>query len=360
MRNNGPNQNVLNAFLFGASPESEHSYQQEKPSGVFGSIIGNLVSALTGKPEESEITLQTAPKHSKKTRMAATATALAAVFSLNTSTANADSSDANVAANSSRCIEPVGANPGDSVYMNITNTDSENTWGALRSSDAVPVYNRPASQQYSNVNSAAGIPPNPNGGFVTVGSDGDICYDQGPGKANVIIDQQRVFPAVPGETQPDPVRLLDTRTEAPVKSSEGIKVEYKAGNLILDASNFSLDYCFYEPTPGLQNTYDYGFSFRVDGLGKDPNPFDNEEVVYLMAETRRTNIDETYRTSAGGGPDGIVGFGGSNFYVGDQIPSESQLRELKGVSDILIIDDSNGYKEGEYRVTFDVPCERTG
>jgi len=221
---------------------------------------------------------------------------------------------------------------------------------------------------YSNVNFQQGAQVSPNVAFVEIGTDGGYCYDGAAAGHELAVDELAIL-SEDAVISADPTRVLDTRSGLGVDdlttipnnpNQQGISVEYVSGNLILDASNFSLEYCFYEPTLGLPGYVDSGFSFRIDGFGKDPDPTDFEEVVYLYGVTKRTNIDETYNSSVGGGPDGVVGFGGSNFYAPGQVPSDSQLNKLVGVADLRIIDNSNGYKEGEYRVEFDVPCERTG
>ncbi len=121
-----------------------------------------------------------------------------------------------VAASSSRCVAVSSASPGDVAVVNITNTavDGPGGFGALRSSDTTPVYDRPGSQQYSSVNFAAGTPPNPNLAFTRIGSDNRFCYDGAVTAHDVILDLVAVIPATNVDAV-DPTRILDTRTENP-------------------------------------------------------------------------------------------------------------------------------------------------
>jgi hypothetical protein len=123
-----------------------------------------------------------------------------------------DTRDGNrVAANTSRCVTVPGASPGDTAVINITNTSAAGRgYGALRSSDAIPIYNRPAAAQYSSVNFASNTPPNPNLAVTAVGADTQICYDGAGATHHTILDlvataSSDAIPAV------EPTRLLDTR-----------------------------------------------------------------------------------------------------------------------------------------------------
>jgi uncharacterized delta-60 repeat protein len=119
--------------------------------------------------------------------------------------------DSFVSANQSRCVAAPGAAQGDVAVVNITNTQAKGQgWGALRPSGATPVYNRPATSQYSSVNFAADTPPNPNLAFTTVGPGGQFCYDGARVDHNVALDIAAVIPAA-NVNAVTPSRLLDTR-----------------------------------------------------------------------------------------------------------------------------------------------------
>lgn len=119
-----------------------------------------------------------------------------------------------LAANSSVCVAVPNAAPGDVAVVNITNTGAAgNGYGALRSSDATPVFNRSASNQYASVNFAANTPPNPNLGLTKIGPDGKFCYDGAVNSHHVIMDVAAVLPAA-NVNAIDPTRLVDTRTSA--------------------------------------------------------------------------------------------------------------------------------------------------
>lgn len=122
------------------------------------------------------------------------------------------------------CVRvPVG-DPGDTVVINITNTGASGAgYGALRSSDATPVYLRPAESQFSSVNFAAGTPPNPNLALAAIGSDGAICYDGAVSSHHVILDFNGTI-AKAGLTSPDPRRILDSRLDQPLRPSSSMCV----------------------------------------------------------------------------------------------------------------------------------------
>jgi hypothetical protein len=116
-----------------------------------------------------------------------------------------------VAAETSRCVEVPGASPGDTAIINITNTQASGRgYGALRASDATPIYDRPTTNQYSSVNFAANTPPNPNLAVTAVGPDAKICYDGAVSAHHTILD---LVATASSETIPaiEPSRLLDTR-----------------------------------------------------------------------------------------------------------------------------------------------------
>lgn len=116
-----------------------------------------------------------------------------------------------VPANTSVCVDVPGATSGDVAVVNITNTQARGRgYGALRASQATPIYDRAAADQYSSVNFAADTPPNPNLAFAEIGTDRRICYDGAGAAHHVILDLVAVagaasIPAI------DPVRILDTR-----------------------------------------------------------------------------------------------------------------------------------------------------
>lgn len=117
-----------------------------------------------------------------------------------------------VGSNASRCVSVPGAAAGDVAVVNITNTQATGRgYGALRSSDATPIYSRPSADQYSSVNFAPNTPPNPNLAVAAVGPDGKICYDGAAARHHTILDLTAVAPAssIPAV---DPVRILDTRS----------------------------------------------------------------------------------------------------------------------------------------------------
>jgi hypothetical protein len=124
-----------------------------------------------------------------------------------------------VGARSSVFTTVPGATGGDIAVVNITNTNATGQgWGALRSSTATPVHQRPPTSQYSSVNFAASTPPNPNLAFVTIGPDARFCYDSGPASSNVILDLVATLPATTTNAQ-DPTRILDTRPDPEVWAS---------------------------------------------------------------------------------------------------------------------------------------------
>ena len=111
----------------------------------------------------------------------------------------------------SRCVEVPGASPGDTAIINITNTQASGRgYGALRASDATPIYDRPTTNQYSSVNFAANTPPNPNLAVTAVGPDTRICYDGAVSTHHTILDLVATASsaAIPAT---EPARLLDTR-----------------------------------------------------------------------------------------------------------------------------------------------------
>ena len=127
-----------------------------------------------------------------------------------------------VGARSSVCTTVPGATGGDIAVVNITNTNATGQgWGALRSSTATPVHQRPPTSQYSSVNFAASTPPNPNLAFVTIGPDARFCYDSGPASSNVILDLVATLPATTTNAQ-DPTRILDTRNTSPVGARSSV------------------------------------------------------------------------------------------------------------------------------------------
>ena len=127
--------------------------------------------------------------------------------------------DSFVSANQSRCVTAPGAAPGDVAVVNITNTQADGRgWGALRPFGETPVYNRPATAQYSSVNFAADTPPNPNLAFTTVGAGGQFCYDGARADHNVALDLAAVIPAA-NVNAVTPSRLLDTRGGALVTAN---------------------------------------------------------------------------------------------------------------------------------------------
>jgi hypothetical protein len=106
-----------------------------------------------------------------------------------------------------------GGSVGDVAVVNVTNTEAAGDgWGALRSSDASAVFDRPAGEQYSSVNFAAQTPPNPNLAVTVLGEDGEFCYDNALSSSNVLLDLFAVIPAA-NVVPVDAERLLDTRTE---------------------------------------------------------------------------------------------------------------------------------------------------
>ena len=111
----------------------------------------------------------------------------------------------------SRGVAVPGASVGDVAVVNVTNTEVLGRgWGALRSSDAVAVFDRPVEERYSSVNFAAGTPPNPNLAVTVVGADGEFCYDNAFSSSNVVLDLFAVIPAA-NVVSVDAERLLDTR-----------------------------------------------------------------------------------------------------------------------------------------------------
>lgn len=124
-----------------------------------------------------------------------------------------------VSASSSRCLAVPGASPGDIAVVNIANTGATGAgWGALRSSDATPLFNRSAAGQYASVNFAAGTPPNPNLAFTKIGPDNRFCYDAAVSSHEVILDLTAIIPAA-NINAIDPTRLLDTRDTSTVTAN---------------------------------------------------------------------------------------------------------------------------------------------
>ncbi len=125
-----------------------------------------------------------------------------------------------VNANTSRCVSVPGGIAGDVAVINITNTQANGRgYGALRASDATPIYNRPTANQYSSVNFANDTPPNPNLAVAKIGSDGKVCYDGAVNTHNVILDLAATLPATAINAL-DPTRILDTRTTTPGSVTE--------------------------------------------------------------------------------------------------------------------------------------------
>jgi hypothetical protein len=138
---------------------------------------------------------------------------LVIAFSIGEGAVDANDPQGNpVKAFSSLCVESANGQPGEAVVVNIANTDVVAAgYGSLRSSDDTPVYELPEKEKYSSVNFAPNESVNPNLNIVEVGADGKICYDQGPSKNNVILDEFGVFAA--GIFKGEPVRIEDTRQE---------------------------------------------------------------------------------------------------------------------------------------------------
>ncbi len=109
------------------------------------------------------------------------------------------------------CVAVPDGAPGAVAVVTITNTAATGPgYGALRSSDAAPVPSRPTADQFSSVNFAPG-PANPNLAFVTIGTDGQFCYDSDGATAHVILDLAATIPANSIDST-EPQRLIDTRT----------------------------------------------------------------------------------------------------------------------------------------------------
>jgi hypothetical protein len=136
---------------------------------------------------------------------------LVIAFSIGEGAVDANDPQGNpVKAFSSLCVESANGQPGEAVVVNIANTDVVAAgYGSLRSSDDTPVYELPEKEKYSSVNFAPNESVNPNLNIIEVGADGEICYDQGPSKNNVILDEFGVFAA--GVFSGEPVRIEDTR-----------------------------------------------------------------------------------------------------------------------------------------------------
>ena len=127
------------------------------------------------------------------------------------------------------CVAIPGGTPGDAAVINITNTDvTANGYGALRSSNALPVPLRPSADQFSSVNFAPGL-TDPNLAFVTIGTDGRICYDSDGGTTNVILDLAATIPAANIDNI-EPDRLTDTRpaVDPVLANAESITREFIA------------------------------------------------------------------------------------------------------------------------------------
>jgi hypothetical protein len=108
------------------------------------------------------------------------------------------------------CLSVGEGSPGDTAVINITNTDVTGPgYGALRSSGARSIPTRSVAAQFSSVNFDVGE-TNPNLAFVTIGSDGRICYDSDGGTTNVILDLAATISAANLNTI-EPERLIDTR-----------------------------------------------------------------------------------------------------------------------------------------------------
>ncbi len=123
-------------------------------------------------------------------------------------------SGARLSADSSRCVSAPGGSAGDVAVVNITNTAATGGgYGALRASGTTAVFNRPSAEQFSSVNFAANTPANPNLAMVTIGSDGQFCYDGAVADHHVILDLAAIIPAA-NINAIDPTRILDTRGEA--------------------------------------------------------------------------------------------------------------------------------------------------
>ncbi len=123
-------------------------------------------------------------------------------------------SGAKLNANSSRCVAAPGGSAGDVAVVNITNTAATGGgYGAVRASGTMPVFSRPSAQQFSSVNFAANTPANPNLAVVTIGSDGQFCYDGAVSDHHVILDLVGIVPGA-NINAIDPTRILDTRSEA--------------------------------------------------------------------------------------------------------------------------------------------------
>ena len=128
-------------------------------------------------------------------------------------------SGAKLNANSSRCVAAPGGSAGDVAVVNITNTAATGGgYGAVRASGTMPVFSRPSAQQFSSVNFAANTPANPNLAVVTIGSDGQFCYDGAVSDHHVILDLVGIVPGA-NINAIDPTRILDTRSGAKLNAN---------------------------------------------------------------------------------------------------------------------------------------------
>jgi hypothetical protein len=158
---------------------------------------------------------------------------LVIAFSIGEGAVDANDPQGNpVKAFSSLCVESANGQPGEAVVVNIANTDVVAAgYGSLRSSDDTPVHELPEKEKYSSVNFAPNESVNPNLNIIEVSADGKICYDQGPSKNNVILDEFGVFAA--GIFSGEPVRIEDTRENEPqavtVKAFSSLCVESANG-----------------------------------------------------------------------------------------------------------------------------------
>ncbi len=129
-----------------------------------------------------------------------------------------------LAPSTSVCVPVPAGEPGDTAVINITNTAASGSgYGAIRSSNARPVYLRPVDSQFSSVNFAADTPPNPNLAFAAIGTDGAVCYDGAVSSHHVILDFNGTIGKA-GLTSSDPRRVLDSRLDRPLQPSSSICV----------------------------------------------------------------------------------------------------------------------------------------
>lgn len=127
-----------------------------------------------------------------------------------------------VTAGSSRCVDAGPVDPGDLLFVNITNTNAEGRgFATLRSSGDPPLIGRIEAQRVSSVNFAAATPPNPNLAPVVVGADGRICYDGAVAAHDAVLDRLGVV-AGDASIQLAPRRLIDTRPGAPLTDAQSV------------------------------------------------------------------------------------------------------------------------------------------